>query len=126
MKEQEQVEVIRTEVAPIVRQASSMSVERPEQYQAAAEFLKSVKGAQAKVTAFFAPMKQAAHEAHKAITTQEAAILKPLAEAEATLKRNMLQYFTEQDRIRQAEQRRVQAAADAGESGRMTSPVCGS
>jgi hypothetical protein len=112
MNESDTVEVIRAEVAPVVQQAQSMVVSNPTQYQGAADFLKAVKGAQKRVVDHFAGMKEAAHKAWKAVTTQEADTLKPLAEAEATLKRNMLAYQTEQEAIRQAEQRRLQAAAD--------------
>ena len=39
-------------------------------------------------------------------------MLKPLQDAESTLKRNLLTFHNEQERIRQEEQRKLQAAAD--------------
>ena len=108
----EDVSVIKAEVAPVLMDASAMRVTTPAEYTFAGNFLKTIKGAQSKVVAFFAPMKQKAHEAHKAITSQESETLKPLQEAEATVKRAMLTYHAEQERIRQEEQRKAQAAAD--------------
>ena len=81
------VEVIRAEVAPVVEQAVAMTVTTPAEYQAAGDFLKAIKGAQKRVVDHFAAMKEAAHKAWKAVTSQESETLKPLAEAEATLKR---------------------------------------
>jgi len=112
MSEQDQVKVIRADIAPVVARASAIVVKTPEQYTEASDFLKAVKGAQKRVTDFFGPMKSKAHEAWKAITTTEAATLKPLQDAEAQVKRVLITYQTEQEAIRQAEQRRLQAASD--------------
>jgi len=112
MSEQVNVEVIRSEVAPVVMNAAAMVVTNPAEYTVASDFLKTIKGAQSKVVAFFAPMKQKAHEAHKAITLQEASMLKPLQDAEAALKRNLLTFYQDQERIRIDAQRKLQAEAD--------------
>ena len=112
MREQVNVEVIRSEVAPVVMNAASMVVTCHEEYTIASDFLKTIKAAQNKVVSFFAPMKQKAHEAHKAITQQESAMLKPLQDAEATLKRNLLVFYQDQERIRIEAQRKLQAEAD--------------
>lgn len=106
------VQVIQAEVAPVVAQARCFVVDSPATYSAASVFLKDVKAAQSRVVAFFAPMKQKAHEAHKEITTKESETLKPLTEAGALVKRNMLTFYQEQERIRQEEQRKAQAIAD--------------
>jgi hypothetical protein len=108
----ESVDTIKAETLPVVARASAIVVKTPEQYAEASDFLKAVKGAQKRVTDFFGPMKSKAHEAWKAITTTEAATLKPLQDAEAQVKRVLVAYQTEQEAIRQAEQRRLQAAAD--------------
>jgi len=109
----EQAEVIRAEVAPVVAQAGGLAVRSAADYAGAGEFLKAIKGAQKRVTDHFGPMKAAAHAAWKTITGKEAETLKPLTEAEALVKRRMIDYQTEQERIRQAEQARLQAEADA-------------
>jgi hypothetical protein len=108
----ESVDTIKAETLPVVARASAIVVKTPEQYSEASDFLKAVKGAQKRVTDFFSPMKSKAHEAWKAITTTEAATLKPLQDAEAQVKRVLVAYQAEQEAIRQAEQRRLQAAAD--------------
>lgn len=112
MSDETNIEVIKAEVMPVALDAAAMVVTNAEQYAVASEFLKTIKGAQKKVVDFFAPMKQKAHEAHKAITQQESATLKPLQDAETSLKRNLLTFYNEQERIRQEEQRKLQAAAD--------------
>jgi hypothetical protein len=112
MSDETNIEVIKAEVMPVAIDAAAMVVTNAEQYAVASEFLKTIKGAQKKVVDFFAPMKQKAHEAHKAITQQESATLKPLQDAETSLKRNLLTFYNEQERIRQEEQRKLQAAAD--------------
>jgi len=113
MSERDQVEVIRAEVAPVVAQAGAVVVKTAEQYAGAADFLKAIKGAQKRVTDHFGPMKAAAHAAWKTITGKEAETMAPLTEAEALVKQRMLCYSNEQDRLRRAEQARLQAEADA-------------
>jgi len=112
VNEEMQVAEIRQEVAPVVAQAGALVVQTPEQYEGAAVFLKVVKGAQKKVTDFFGPIKAAAHAAWKKTTEGEAVLLKPLTDAEATIKRKMLTFAQVEEEKRQAEQRRLQAAAD--------------
>lgn len=103
---------LKQEVVPVVQRAGEIAVASPADYTCAAEFLKAIKATQKKVTDFFAPLKTKAHEAHKAITTAEAANMKPLTDAEATIKRKMLTYSMEHERIRQEEERRLQAVKD--------------
>ena len=105
--------VIRQEVAPVVSQANSMTVANAEQYQDAADFLKLVKGAQKRVKEHFEPMKTASHAAWKAVVAKENEATEPLAEAEKTVKQRMLAWYQEQERIRLAEERRLQAEAEA-------------
>lgn len=106
------VEDLRAEVAPVVARAVVLVVASPEQYQDAAGFLKAVKSAQKRVDDWFADPVKRAHEAWKALTTRKAETLAPLAEAEAAVKRKMVVYSQEQERIRAAEQARLQAEAD--------------
>lgn len=107
-----EIATIKAEVAPVVSRAMAMTVATPEQYTTASDFLKAVKDAQKKVKGFWAPIKAAANAAWKKTTEGEAALLGPLAEAETNVKQKMLAFQTEQERIRLAEQRRLQAIAD--------------
>ena len=106
------VEELRRDVAPVVQQAAALVVSTPQEYEGAANFLKNVKAAAKKVTDFFDPIVATAHAAWKKTTEGKATLLKPLADAEATVKRKMIVFQTEQERIRQQEQARLQAQAD--------------
>jgi len=113
VNQETQVETIRAETMPVVARANALQVRTPEDYTAAADFLKAVKAAQKKVSDHFGPMKAAAHAAWKKITATEAEAAQPLVDAEKVVKGRMLAYHTDQERIRQAEQRKLQAEADA-------------
>jgi len=109
----EKAEIIKQEVAPVVAQANSVIVSNAAQYTVAAEFLKAIKAAQKMVKDHFGPMKKAAHAAWKTVTSKEAETLAPLNDAENLVKRRMVDYQFEQERIQQAAQARLQAEADA-------------
>ncbi len=64
----------------------------------------------------FQPMKEAAHKAHKAVCDKENEHLKPIVEAEAIAVAAIKKWSDEQERIRQAEQRRLEAEARAREA----------
>jgi hypothetical protein len=113
VNQETQVETIKAETMPVVARAQSLVVRTPEDYTGAADFLKAIKAAQKKVADHFGPMKAAAHAAWKKITATEAEAAQPLADAERVVKGRMLEYQDEQERIRQAEQRKLQAEADA-------------
>jgi len=109
----QQTEEIQSEVAPVVAQANGLIVTDAGQYESAAGFLKLVKSAQRRVKEHFEPMKTAAHAAHAAVCTRERETLDPLAAAEKTVKGRMITWHQEQERIRLAEERRLQAEAEA-------------
>jgi len=108
----DEVQVIKAEVATVVEAARSLQITTPVQYTGAADFLKSLKAAQKHVVGHFEKMKAATYAAWKSVTKEESDMLTPLTEAEALVKRGMLTFQAEQEAIRQAEQRRLQAAAD--------------
>ena len=56
------------------------------------------------------PIKEAAHKAHKTAIAAEKKLLDPLQQAETCLKRSIAAWDQEQQRIRQEEQRRLEAA----------------
>lgn len=106
------VEVVKQEVAPVVQEASSIQVTDAASNERAIAFLKAIKAAQKKVTDFFEPIKSAAHRAWKQTTESEAQLLDPLKIAEKSVKDKSITWMAEQERIRQAEQLRLQAEAD--------------
>jgi hypothetical protein len=103
---------IQREIAPVLEDARSVLVRNQEERTGALEFAKRVKAAQKRVADFFEPLKTSAHKTWKAITSREAELLDPLKSAEQTVKRKVLDYDSEQERLRLAEQRRLQAEAD--------------
>jgi hypothetical protein len=103
---------IESEVMPVIVRANSIAIRTAEDYVSASEFLKAIKAAQKRVSDHFEPMKQAAHAAWKKITAKEAEAMEPLANAERSVKALMIEWRVEQDRIRNAEQAKLQAEAD--------------
>jgi hypothetical protein len=106
------VETIKAEVSPVVARATTLEVTNPEQYSGAADFLKKIKAVQRNVADFWAPIKAAANIAWKKTVEGEKTLLTPLAEAEAAVKRKMLDYQQAEEAKRLAEQVRLQRLAD--------------
>jgi len=75
-------------------------------------YVKKVKDYRTDVVAFFAPIKQKAHEAWKAITEKEKYFTNKLDGFENTAKRAILTFDQAEEEKRFAEQRRLQAVAD--------------
>lgn len=90
------------QVTAIEATAESMLVLNDEQYQGAGEFGVMLRQKMAEVVSFFAPMKKAAHDAHKQICDREKQMLTPLKTAEATLKQYMSDYVQKKDAERRA------------------------
>ena len=93
--------------------AQSYAIDCPEMYEAAAEDLKAVKTKwkeiEAKRTEIVAPLNKAV----KAVNDLFRAPLEYLTQAEGVLKGALLTYDNEQERIRKAEQERLEAIARA-------------
>ena len=99
------------QVTDIEVRAEVFAVKTDEDYAAAAEFGKMLKQKAKQVTDFFKPMKDQAHQAHKAICDREKAMLTPLRNAEKIIKKSMGDYSMEQERkIREAEKAARKAA----------------
>ena len=107
-------EIAQKELAPVVAQSKALIISTPNDYEMAAEELKTIKGYAKRIdTELIAPWRRqkASAEAERKRLTQ--LLIDPLDEAERILKRKQIDYTTEQERIRQAEQARLQAEADA-------------
>jgi len=96
----------------LVSEANQIIINSPAKYSGAAKFLLDIKSGQKKVKDYFEDMKKKAHAAWKAVTEKESDILKPLGEAEQTIKRKMGEWDTLKEKERQAEQDRLQAKVD--------------
>jgi hypothetical protein len=102
-------EELRQEITPVISQANAISVRSPDDYSAAAIFLKAMKAAQKKVTDFFGPMKTAAHQAWKKVCDGERTFLEPLQIAERTVKERMTSWQIEEEKKAEKERLKLQA-----------------
>lgn len=96
----------------LYEQASSLVITDQTSYAAAGEVGKSLKSLQKEIEDYFAPMKKAAHDAHKAITKKETDELAPVKEAIDIVRKTMNVYIQEQDRIRQEAERKARMEAE--------------
>jgi len=80
-------------------------------YDLAADKFRAAANIEKQIKDHHAPLKKKAHEAHKAICDAETKLLKPVIEAKTFLSRIIGEWDTEQERIRQAEQRRLEEEA---------------
>lgn len=90
------------EVTDIEVRAEGLVVADDQQYTEAGEFGVMLKQKMAEVTEFFAPMKKAAHDAHKQVCDREKQMLAPLKNAESILKKSMGDYALKKERERKA------------------------
>ena len=84
----------------------------PEHFERTAEHLKEIKAAQKQADAFFDPLVRQAYDLHKSIVARKKILTGPLDESERVDKMKMIAYEKEQQRIAEAERRRLQAIAD--------------
>lgn len=105
-------EEIEVQSMTLYEQALTIKVVDQPTFAAAGEFGKSLKELEKKIVDFFAPLKKAAHEAHKAITKKEADDLSPVREAMDTVRKTMNDFLQEQERIRREEERKARLAAE--------------
>lgn len=108
-----------TEAQSWAARASGLAIVDRESCLHASQFLRSIKGLRSQIYQWFEPhieaakeTKRKADEARKALVDEYTKMEAPLVEAEVIIKRSLLAYETEQERIRQAEERRLQAEAD--------------
>ncbi len=92
--------------ADAAQQAEGLAIRTVTDYEAAAEFLKSIKGLAAEITTFFAPLKRSADDHKRTLLDAERQQLRPLQEAEQSLKTKMIVWKREEEK-RQAEIGRV-------------------
>lgn len=107
--ENEQKQLIETEVAPVVKMANDLVVKSDDQSLEAQEILKNIKSKRKKISDFFGPMKTKAHAAWKEICNSESFVDAPLEQAERTVKNKVITYSQEVERKRQEEARLAEA-----------------
>lgn len=100
------------------QRAAALKVIDDGRYVEASEMLKGIKALRLRIAETFDPHIRRAHEAHKALVKERADAEAPLAEAETVLKRAIVAFDQEQERLRREEQRRQQEEAQRQEEQR--------
>lgn len=106
-----EVVAIKPESNKLVEFARTVVIKTAEQYEMAARYLKTTKGLLGKIDAAHARVKKPLLEAGRELDQQKNDASAPLLTAEGQIKRAMIAYTDEQERIRQEEQRRLDEAA---------------
>ena len=109
---------VETKALTIVDQAKAVVVKDAESYTAAGVMWKTIKDMMKEVSDTFDPIIEQAHKAHKKALEQKAKYYSPLDQASRNVKKLMSDYDMEQERIRQAEQRRLEEEARKAEEER--------
>lgn len=106
-EENKELLVLEKNTNSIENTANSIVITNQETYENAVKFAKTIKEANKKVTEYWKPSKESAALAHKTICQKEKDMLEPLKKAETILKSKMIEYTTEQEKIRQEEEIRL-------------------
>lgn len=112
-------ELVTTNDSLLQRMAYEHGIRTPRELEQAVVDRQMLGDAIKRVESFFAPFKKMAHDLHKALCNRETEILTPLKRVDNAKRVAIQDYKTEQDRIRQLEERRLaeeqrkQAEADA-------------
>ena len=118
MDSETQMDVVRAEALTWPEQARALAIVDAPSYNGAAGLLKAIKALRAKIAETFQPHVKRAHEAHTALVKEQADAEAPLTEAELIIKRGLVTYDQEQERLRQIEQRRLEDIARKSEEAR--------
>lgn len=103
------------EGALMVKRVTGLTITTDDDYSRGGDILKDIKTRIKAVKDYWKAPKAAAQAAHKTLVDREKQMLNPLKDAEATVKKTMLAYPTEQQRKRQEEQARLAALAAQAE-----------
>lgn len=95
----------------VLSDVKTLTIKTDEQFQNAANFLKTIKAIQKEIDDYFDPAIRKAHEAHKEILNAKKKQSEPLQQAERILKSKISQYHAEEERKRLEEQRRIEEEA---------------
>lgn len=109
MSEETQVQTFDAQIAPISAPAITIRVTDAASNTEAGRMLLAFTDLRKRIGAYFKPLKEAAHRAHKAITERESAELAKLSPGEQHLRAEMGAYATKLEQTRREEQRRLEA-----------------
>jgi hypothetical protein len=93
----------------VKQQAEALTIVDQTSYNVAAEAFKAASALENEIVAHHAPMKKAAHEAHKTICDQEKRLLVPIQEGKQIISRLIGSWEAEQRRKEEAERARLEA-----------------
>ena len=96
----------------LAARARALTIRSPNDYEEAAGWLKSIKGFLNVIETARLKVTKPLNEALRARNAEAKEASQPLLEAETKIKRSMIAYSDEQDRIRKEEQRRLDEAAE--------------
>lgn len=99
--------------ALMVQTAAALTIATHDDYDRGTAILKDIKARVKAVKDYWKEPKAAAQAAHKALCAREAQMLKPLEDAESTVKRAMLAYDTEVKRRRREAEEAARKAREA-------------
>jgi len=102
---------IAAEAQELAQSSQCFAVTTAQEYEAVGGKLTTIKALERRIKDFFAPHKTAAQAAHKGLVEAEKRELAPLLEAESAIKRAIVAYETEQERLRR--QRAAELAVEA-------------
>lgn len=91
--------------------ATALSIGNEVDYEAAGIMTKKIKTAQKEIDAHYEPMRLSTYNAYKVVIDTKKAIMDPLKNAEAILKKKMSGYIMEQERKRREEEERLRRIA---------------
>lgn len=107
----DQEKTLGAEVSVIESQAESMVIVNNDDFTLAGNMARDIKAAQKKVEAYWEPMRTTTYNAYKAVTDHKKAMIDPLKNAEAILKKKMSAYQVEQERKRREQEEALKRLA---------------
>jgi hypothetical protein len=106
---------LETSVLSYPDKARQLTINNPDDYRIAGEFVKAVDALGKEVEASFGPQIDQAHKLHKSLIAERDRHLKPLTEAKTYARRLMVSYDQEQERKRREEEMRLRELARKAE-----------
>lgn len=106
---------IRQDTQLLQKQVDMMRIEDQAGYKHAVEISKNIKRGMKAVTDFMAPIKKNAAAVHKAACDRENELLKPLKAMDNTIRANINNYLTEQERKRREAEEAIRKAKEEEE-----------
>jgi len=100
-------EMVKANALAWPEKAAALAVVDDATYGLASEMLKGIKALRNRIAETFDKHIKRAHEAHKGLVKEKADAEAPLTQAEATIKRNLVTYSTEQERLRKLKEQRL-------------------